>query len=91
MATFTAEADVDDILLELSSWEKQEMAEALYDEGVVPKALSREADEVDDRFPDCPAEQELSNILDKIWSNRRFINAKDLETLIFLSKKGLHD
>jgi hypothetical protein len=32
---------------------------------------------------------ELSNLLDKIWDNRKFINNTDLETLKHLSNKGI--
>jgi hypothetical protein len=60
--------------------------EKLYEDGYMPKELQ---EELDGRQPGTNLEQELSNLLDKIWDNRKFINNNDLETLKHLSKKGL--
>lgn len=90
MATFDTDVDVDDMMWSMSSWEKQEMADALYDEGIIPKALSREAAEIENRWPAGHSEQELSDVLDKIWNNKMFINSDDIQNLTKLSKKGLH-
>lgn len=89
MARIDVEVDVDDIIWSMGSWEKQEMADALYDDGYVPKALKQDLDEVENKWPSGYSEQELSDVLDKIWNNRMFINNNDLETLINLAKKGI--
>ena len=34
-------------------------------------------------------EKELSEILDKVWDNRRFISNDDLDVLKYISKKGI--
>jgi hypothetical protein len=89
MATFDTDVDVDDMLWSMSSYEKQEMADALYDEGIIPKQLGRDVAEAEDRIPETNLELELHNILNTIWSNRLFLNNDDIQTLTQLSKKGL--
>jgi hypothetical protein len=90
MASIDVEIDIDDILWSMSKWDKQNMAEALYNDGIVPKVLQADLDEIEGRNGvQTHLEYELSEVLDKIWDNRRFINNDDLETLKHLSKKGL--
>lgn len=89
MATFDTDVDVDDMLWSMSSWEKQEMADALYDEGVIPKQMGKDVAEAEDRIPSTGLELELHDILNTIWSNRLFLNNDDIQTLTQLSKKGL--
>jgi hypothetical protein len=86
MTRIDVEIDVDDMYWDMSRFEKQEMMEKLYEDGYMPKELQ---EELDGRQPGTNLEQELSNLLDKIWDNRKFINNNDLETLKHLSKKGL--
>jgi hypothetical protein len=90
MASISVEIDIDDILWSMSKWDKQNMAEALYNDGIVPKALQADLDEIEGRNGvQTYLEHELSDLLDKIWNNRKFINNTDLETLKHLSNKGL--
>lgn len=89
MATFDTDVDVDDMLWSMSSWEKQEMADALYDEGVIPKQMGKDVAEAEDRIPETGLELELHDILNTIWSNRLFLTNDDIQTLTQLSKKGL--
>jgi hypothetical protein len=84
------DVDIDDILWSMSKWDKQNMAEALYNDGIVPKALQADLDEIEGRNGvQTYLEHELSDLLDKIWNNRKFINNTDLETLKHLSNKGI--
>lgn len=89
MARIDVEVDTDDILWSMSKYEKQEMADALYDDGIIPTDLNAEVAIWESRIPQTNLEKELADILDKVWDNRRFISNDDLETLKHLSKKGL--
>ena len=92
MAQIDVEIDVDDLYWDMSSWEKEEMAEKLYQDGIVPKALQDDLDAIEGRNGvQTNLEQELSDLLDMVWGNRRFLNYEDRQTLVRLSKKGLHD
>ena len=90
MARIDVDVDVDDILWSMSTWEKQEMADALYDDGVTPKQLNDELDVISDRYASTNLEQELSDLLDKVWTNRLFLNNDDIQTITALSKKSIH-
>ena len=90
MARIDVDVDVDDILWSMSTWEKQEMANALYDEGVTPEALNKQLDAISDRYASTNLEQELSDLLDKVWTNRLFLNNDDIQTITALSKKSIH-
>ena len=87
MASITV--DIDDLMWDMSKYEKQEMAEALYEEGIIPKELNAEVAIWESRIPQTNLEKELADILDKIWGNKRFIDNEALDMLIFLSKKGI--
>ena len=89
MASISVDIDIDDLMWDMSKWEKQEMADALYEEGIIPKELNAEVAVWESRIPQTNLEQELAGILDKIWDNRRFIDNEALDMLIFLSKKGI--
>lgn len=91
MARLDIDVDTDDILGNMSKYEKQEMAEALYKDSIVPRALQADLDEIEGRNGiQTTLEQELFDLLDKVWDNRMFINSNDLEVLKQLSKKGLY-
>lgn len=89
MAIIDNDVDVDDMLWSISEGEKQEMADKLYDEGVIPNALRQDALDLEDRIPETNLELELHNILNTIWSNRLFLNNDDIQTLTILAKSGL--
>ena len=89
MASISVDVDIDDLMWDMSKWEKQEMADALYDDGIIPKELKAEVTVWESRIPQTNLEKELADILDKVWDNRRFISNDDLEVLKHLSKKGL--
>ena len=81
--------DVEDIIWGMDRYEKQDMVDSLYDDGFVPSNVKKDLDLVIDRLPLTPLEQELSDLLDKVWNNRNVINNNDLEILKHLSKKGI--
>ena len=85
MASITVDIDLDDLMWDLSKWDKQRLVDNLYENGYVPK----EVETIDARESGTYLEYELSDILDKVWNNRKFINNDDLETLKHLSKKGI--
>lgn len=89
MARVDVDIDIDDLMWSMNKWEKEEMAEALYDDGVIPIALQNVEAEISNREPSTNLEQELSSLLDAVWSNRLFINHEDFSTLRELSKKGI--
>jgi hypothetical protein len=86
MVSIDVEVDIDDILWNMSKWDKQNIVDTLYEDGIVPKGLP---EEIDVREPETYLEHELSDLLDKIWNNRKFINYNDLKTLKYLSNKGI--
>lgn len=83
------DVDIDDILWGMSKWDKQNMADALYEDEIIPKALQAEYNKASERNASTNLEIELSDLLDAIYSNKMFLNNDDLETLKHLSKKGL--
>jgi hypothetical protein len=85
MANITVDIDLNDLMFDLSNREKQQLVDELYENGFIPKKIEA----VDARDPKTHLEYELSEVLDKIWDNRRFIDNNDLETLNHLSKKGI--
>jgi hypothetical protein len=89
MVNTTVDIDIDDILWSMSKYKKQKMADALYDDGIIPTYLNADVAVWESRIPQTNLEKELSEILDKVWDNKRFINNDDLEVLRYLSKKGL--
>jgi hypothetical protein len=89
MASINIDVDIDDILWNMSKWDKQEIADALYEDDIIPKELRSEVTIWESRIPQTNIEKELADILDKVWDNRRFLNNDDIEVLKQLSKKGL--
>jgi hypothetical protein len=89
MADMNVSFDVEDIIWGMDRYEKQDMVDSLYDDGFVPSNVKKDLDLVIDRLPLTSLEQELSDLLDKVWNNRNVINNNDLEILKHLSKKGI--
>ena len=90
MARIDVDIDVDDMYYDMSRWEKEEMAEKLYEDGIVPAALQDELDAIEGRSgAQTNLEQELSDLLDKIWRNRLFLNNDDIQNLTVLATKGI--
>lgn len=79
--------DIDDILNDMSGWECQELADSLYEDGYIPKQVQVGSDSLLDGA-ETYLEQELSNTLMAIWSNRLHLTNSDKEILKTLSRKG---
>ena len=90
MARIDIEIDVDDMYWDMSKREKQEMANKLYDDGILPEALESQIERLTDRTTETNLERDLSDLLDKIWSNRLFLTNDDIQTITTLSKKSIH-
>ncbi len=90
MARIDIEIDVDDMYWDMSKREKQEMANKLYDDGILPEALESQIERLTDRTTQTNLECDLSDLLDKIWSNRLFLTNDDIQTITTLSKKSIH-
>jgi hypothetical protein len=90
MVRIDVEIDVDDMYWDMSRSEKQEMADKLYEDNFVAEKLRCDLKIAESKRIQTNLEQELSDLLDKIWDNRMFINSNDLEVLKQLSKKGLY-
>ena len=90
MARIDIEIDVDDMYWDMSKREKQEMANKLYDDGIIPEALESQIERLMDRTTETNLERDLSDLLDKIWSNRLFLTNDDIQTITTLSKKSIH-
>jgi hypothetical protein len=89
MARIDVEIDVDDMYWDMSKREKQEMANKLYDDGILPEALESQIERLTDRMTETNLERDLSDLLDKIWSNRLFLTNDDIQTITTLAKKGI--
>jgi hypothetical protein len=87
MPSINVDVDISDLLWDLHRDEKQELVDELYDEGFVPKELKHLAGE--GRDVGTYLEQELSNILNDIWSNRLFLTNDDIQNLKQLSTQGI--
>ncbi len=69
--------DIDDILYGLTSWEKQELADELYDDGYVAKK-SDEAKSTDD---------EWNEQINKLFNNKWRLSKEDEETILKITNK----
>ena len=83
--SINVDVDIDDILWELSSNQKQELVDDLYDEGYIPAEVKEF--ELFNGSPQTHNETELLDILTKIWGNKRSLTQEDINTLTYLSKK----
>ena len=66
--------DIDDILYSLSRWEKQELADELYDDGFVPKQIDVPTDEFD---------RQVSKLIGNSWR----LSKEDEETILRITNK----
>lgn len=69
--------DIDDILYGLTSWEKQELADELYDDGYVAKK-SDEAKSTDD---------EWNEQINKLFNNKWRLSKEDEQTILKITNK----
>ena len=81
----SVDVDIDDVLWGLSSSDKQELVDDLYDEGYVPTDVKEF--ELFNGSPQTHNETELLDILTTIWGNKRSLTQEDINTLTHLSRK----
>jgi hypothetical protein len=83
--SINVDVDIDDILWELSSNQKQELVDDLYDDGYIPAEVKEF--ELFNGSPQTHNETELLDILTTIWGNKRSLTQEDINTLTHLSRK----
>lgn len=81
------DVSINDIIWALSSHEKQELMDELWDDGIEPTDMDN-----DNVFTgaETNTEVELQKVLGNIWKNRLFINSDDLITLNKFANKGVY-
>lgn len=72
--------DIDDILYGMSSYEKQELVDDLYDDGYVPKQL-------DGIHPDDRATSDFDFQVSKLIGNSWKLSKEDEETILQITSK----
>ena len=70
--------EIDDILYSLASYEKQELADALYDDGYVPKQVEHIIDEDLDEWDEQ---------IKKLKGNKWRLSKEDEETILRITNK----
>lgn len=76
------DVDMDDILWSLSSYEKQQLVDDLYDDGYTPKKLEKELDP-----PSHAAEFEFNEALNKLKGKWNMLTAEEEQIIIKISKR----
>lgn len=72
--------DIDDILYSLSSYEKQELADELYDDGFVPKQMGGV-------HPDDASESDFDREVNKLIGNAWRLTAEDEAVILKIANK----
>ncbi len=82
MATIDIEVDIDDILWEMSSSEKEELCQQLIEDGYGPGPEDFNGMELGDVLQaETYTETELISLLKDMWTNRHFIDHKLIDEL----------
>jgi hypothetical protein len=74
------DVDIDDILYGMTDWERQDLADALYEDGYTPKALK-------DAIPSREIDSEFDEQVLKLIGNSWRLSKEDEETIIRITKK----
>ena len=90
MGYSNVDIDIDDFVSGLSRHDKQELIDDLYNDGYCPKDLEGFDKGFAIGLPQTESEHELIRILNKVWENRDFLTAGNIDVLRSLSKKGFH-
>ena len=72
--------EIDDIMYSLSSYEKQELADELYDNGYVPKQISGTLLDSDD-------DSDWNTAVNKLKNNQWRLSKEDEETILKITNK----
>lgn len=82
MATIDVEVDIDDILWEMSDYEKEDLCQQLINDGYGPGPEEFNGMELGDVLQtETYSERELVSLFEDMWNNRRFIDHKLVEEL----------
>ena len=82
MATINVDVDIDDILWDLSDYEKRDLCEQLIEDGYAPDSDLFDDVELGDVLQtETYTECELVSLIEDLWNNRRFIDHKLVEEL----------
>ena len=82
MATINVDVDIDDILWDLSDYEKRDLCEQLIEDGYAPDSDLFDDVELGDVLQtETYTESELVSLIEDLWNNRRFIDHKLVEEL----------
>ena len=80
MASINVDVDIDDILWDMTNYEKQELADELYDAGFVPKQMGGV-------HPDDVPTGEFDNEVHKLIGNSWRLSREDEETILRITNK----
>ena len=72
--------DIDDIMYSLSSYEKQELVDELYDSGYIPKQISGTLLDTDD-------DSDWNIAVNKLKNNQWRLSKEDEETILKITNK----
>ena len=80
MASISIDVDIDDVLCGMSSSEKQELVDDLYDDGYVPKQLGGV-------HPDDGYDNDFDEQVAKLIGNGWKLSKEDMETILKITNK----
>jgi hypothetical protein len=72
--------EIDEIIYAMTSWEKQELADELYDAGYVPTDLEKKQSKSDDDWDEA---------VEKLKGNKWRLSNEDTETILKITSKIL--
>lgn len=82
MVTIDVEVDIDDVLWEMSSLEKEELCQQLIEDGYGPGPEDFGGLELTEILqPETYSEGELVDLIKSLWTNRNFIDNKMVDGL----------
>jgi hypothetical protein len=74
------DVDIDDILYGMTDWERQDLADALYEDGYTPKALNNA---IPTREIDSDFDEQVLKLIGNSWR----LSKEDEETILRITKK----
>jgi len=74
------DVDIDDILYGMTDWERQDLADALYEDGYTPKALNHA---IPTRAIDSDFDEQVLKLIGNSWR----LSKEDEETILRITKK----
>jgi hypothetical protein len=85
MASISVDVDIDDILWDMTSYEKQELVNELYEDGYVPKQVQAIADREDAISSAGPFD--FDGQVQKLIGNSWRLSNNDVETILKITNK----